>query len=175
MKSPSYFFAVTLYTAPLVLGIVAAFAQGTVVERGPHHQVLQRVIEETRPDGKVVPRVSTIVELETGMNYLDGQEWKSTVAEIEIVNGTAVARRGPHQVIFEANLKTAGAIDLLTPDGKRFRSHIIGLAYMDAASGRSTMFAEIKDCNGAVLPPNQVWYQDAFEGDCVADVRMTYT
>src|SRR5262245_12719162 len=76
---------------------------------------------------------------------------------------------------FRGQPQNRGAIDLLTPDGKRFRSHIIGLAYMDAASGRSTMFAEIKDCNGAVLPPNQVWYQDAFEGDCVADVRMTYT
>jgi hypothetical protein len=166
MKLPIHFTLSALSFVSLAFGSVSVLAQGAVVEIGPHHQVLQRVVEEIRPDRSVGSRVSTIVELETGMNYLDGNEWKPTVAEIEIINGMATARRGPHQVIFDANLKTAGAVDLLTPDGKRFRSTIIGLAYMDAASGQSVMFAEVKDCAGAVLPPNQVWYQDAFDGDC---------
>jgi hypothetical protein len=64
---------------------------------------------------------------------------------------------------------------LLAPDGKRFRSHVLGLAYRDAASGQSVMIADIQNSIGAVLPPNQVIYQDAFDGDCTADVRYTYT
>ena len=86
-----------------------------------------------------------------------------------------MARQGQHQVIFAANLNTVGALDLVGPDGRRFRSHVLGLAFTDAASGQSVLIAEVKDCQGAVLPPNQVFYLDAFAGDCRADVRYTYT
>jgi hypothetical protein len=64
---------------------------------------------------------------------------------------------------------------MLGPDGQRFRSHVLGIAYTDAASGQSILIAQIKDATGAVLPPNQVYYQNAFDGDVVADIRYTYT
>jgi hypothetical protein len=65
-----------------------------------------------------------------------------------------VARQGPHQVIFAANLNSVGAIDLLDPRGQRFRSHVLGLAYTDAATGRSVMIAEAASPPDG-LPPNQ--------------------
>ena len=33
-----------------------------------------------------------------------------------------------------------------TPDGKRMRSHILGLSYYDTASGKSVLIAEVTDC-----------------------------
>ena len=148
----------------------------TVVERGPHHRVIERTLTETRLDGTTAQRKSSYTELATGLHYKNELgEWIESREEIEIFQGAAVARQGQHSVIFAAQLNSPGAIDLLSPDGKRFRSHVIGLAYTDAASGRSVMIAETKDSIGAVLPPNQVIYQDAFAGDCVADVRFTYT
>jgi hypothetical protein len=48
----------------------------------------------------------------------------------------AIARQGQHQVIFANNLNSAGAIDQMTPDAKRLRSNILGLAYYDRASGQ---------------------------------------
>jgi hypothetical protein len=147
-----------------------------VVERGPHHRVIQRLVAEPQPDGSVSERLSSYTELATGLHYQNEKgEWIESREEIEIFEGAAVARQGPHQVIFAANLNSPGAIDLLAPDGKRFRSHVLGLAYTDYASGKSVMIAEVKDCVGAVLPPNQVIYQDAFAGDCLADVRYFYT
>jgi hypothetical protein len=154
---------------------VSAPSDPQVVERGPHHRVIERVFTEQQPDGSVAERVSRYTELATGLHFKnDRGEWVESKEEIEIFQGAAAARQGQHQVIFAANLNSPGAIDLLAPDGKRFRSHVLGLAYTDG-SGRSVMIAEVTDCTGAVLPPNQVLYESALQGDCVADVRYTYT
>jgi hypothetical protein len=154
----------------------AAPADPIIVERGPHHRVIERTVTEKQLDGTVADRLSSYTELASGLHYQNERgEWIESKEEIEIFQGSAVARQGQHQVIFAAQLNSPGAIDLLTPDLKRFRSHILGLAYTDAASGRSVMIAETKDSIGAVLPPNQVIYQDAFSGDCVADVRFSWT
>lgn len=145
-----------------------------VVERGPHHRVWQKEKVTTLPNGRAITNRSSVVELETGMHYLKDGHWVESKGEIEIFNGAAVARQGPMQVIFAANLNSPGAIDLLA-DGQRFRSHVLGLVYTDYASGKSVMVAEIKDSIGELTAPNQVTYSDAFAGDCVADVRFTYT
>jgi hypothetical protein len=59
-------------------------------------------------------------------------------------------------------------------DGKELRSHVLGLAYYDTASGKSVLIAELKDCQGEILGSNQVVYADAFNG-VSADVRFRYT
>src|SRR6478609_8708167 len=94
-----------------------------VLERGPHHRVVERVLAETLPDGTVRERKSSYTELATGMHYIKDGQWQESKEEIEIFEGAAVARQGAHQVIFAANLNSPGAIDLVAPDGKRFRSH----------------------------------------------------
>jgi len=171
MKHQSWHSLAILFSALTVSAQVPV-----ITERGPHHRVWERTITETRPDGTVAERKSSYTELATGLHYKnDRGEWTESKEEIEIFQGAAAARQGQHQVIFAANLHSQGAIDLATPDGKRFRSHILGLAYTDADSGRSVMIAETKDSIGAVLPPNQVIYQGALDGDCLADVRYTYT
>jgi hypothetical protein len=144
-------------------------------ERGPHHAKYERVIEEVGPHGEVRQRVEPgYVELASGLHYWEDGEWKPTEETIEVFAGGAIARKGPHKVIFAHNLATLGAIDLETPDGLRLRSHVLGLVYQDAATGRSVIVAEVKDATGEVLPPNQVIYRDAFKG-VRADVRYTYT
>ena len=75
-------------------------------------------------------------------------------------------------MLFGANLASAGAIELELPEGQRLRSHVLGLSYYDAASGRNVWIAEVKDCPGVIVEPNQVVYADAFEG-LKGDVRYT--
>ncbi len=150
-------------------------AEPRIIERGPHHRVIERTVTETLPDGRTIQRKSSYTELAQGMHYLKDGQWVESKEEIEIFNGAAVARQGQIQVIFAANLNSPGAIDLLATDGQRFVSHVLGLIYTDYVSGRSVMIAEVKDSIGALTAPNQVTYPDAFEGDCAADVRYTYT
>lgn len=145
----------------------------TVAERGPHHRVWATTLAVTNRSGAVSYRTNRYTELATGLHYREDGQWKETQPVIEPFPGGAVARRGPHKVLFGANLNTAGAIDLETPDGVRLRSHVLALGYFDASSGQRVFLAEVKDCVGGLVGSNQVVYADAFRG-VKADVRYTY-
>lgn len=64
-----------LLVSTLLLTVAASAqvdkAAPEVTERGPNHRVVQCVVEVTGPDGKVVPRVSSVIELATGMHWRD--------------------------------------------------------------------------------------------------------
>jgi hypothetical protein len=49
------------------------------------------------------------------------------------------------KVIFARNLNQAGAIDMLTPDAKRIRGHLLALGWFNAATGERLIFATLKD------------------------------
>lgn len=146
----------------------------SIAERGPDHRVVWSVRAQTDPDGNVSYRTNSYTELATGMHYQENGEWKETRELIEPIAGGAIARYGPHKVIFAENLNTAGAIDMETPDGKRLRSHVLGLGFYDSSSGKSILFAEVKDCVGQIAGSNVVLYADAFAG-VKAGVRYSYT
>ncbi|MEI6785049.1 MAG: hypothetical protein WCQ21_29470, partial [Verrucomicrobiota bacterium] len=176
-------FAILVFTCSFVCTTVAqpapepsgsAAADYNVIERGPHHRVLAKVTWQTDALGRVTAHTNSYTELLGGMHYLKDGQWVESQDVVESYPGGAVARHGPVNVIFANNLATAGAIDMQTPDGKRLTSHITGLSYFDAASGTNILIAAIKDCQGKILPPNQVLYEDAFQ-DLRASVRYTYT
>ena len=131
-----------------------------VIERGPHHRTWQRLTQELDENGFLAePRINAYVELASGLHAWaqDKQEWVEASDEIEILEDGAVARKSQHQVAFSGNLADAnGTIDLHAPDGQRFRSRVVGLAYTEA--GKSVFIAEIKDTQGFVLGRNQVLY-----------------
>lgn len=144
-----------------------------ITERGPHHRVWARVSYETNALGEATAQTNSYTELETGMNVRqpDGSYVEAS-DEIEIMNEGAVARKGRHQVIFSVNCNTPVAIDMLTADGKRLQSRILGLAFYDTATGESVLIAEIKDSDGQLLMDarNEVIYYDALT-DIKCDIR----
>lgn len=144
-----------------------------IVERGPHHRVWSAVSWETNSAGRVVSRTNSYTELESGMHHFVDGEWLESEARIEVTADGAAALSGQHKVFFAANLNSAGAIDLTTPDGKQFRSHITGLSYFDSASGQAVLIAVTKDSIGELVPPNQAIYTNAFDG-VDADVQYIY-
>jgi hypothetical protein len=146
----------------------------TVIERGPDHKVWQRTTFDTDPRGVRIARNHRYVELASGMHYLDQGIWKESSEQIVPAPGGAIARTGQHKVIFAGTLPADAAIDMQTPDGTRLRSHVLGLAYRDSASGSNVWIAEIKPCQGALAAQNQVIYSDAFD-DVQASIRYTYT
>ena len=130
------------------LGLNAAtLPEPTVAERGPHHAVWQRVSEHATPYGRRYYVTNSYREIATGKHYLKGGEWTPSVPEITVLaSGFGVATQLQHKVIFAPNINTLGAIDCLTPDDKRLRSHVLGLAYTDRSTGQGVMIGEIKDC-----------------------------
>lgn len=125
----------------------------SIVERGENHRVWQRIMQETDNFGRTAWRTNAYNELETGMHYRAGDEWRETRAEIELLADGAAATNGPHKVFFSANLNSVGAVDLTTPDGQRLRSRVFGLSYFDAASGKVVLIAETQDSIGQLIYP----------------------
>src|SRR6266487_2778718 len=161
---------------------LAAAVQGepTITERGPHHRVWSRQDVRTLPDGRAVTNVSSFVELGSGIHRWDAQAGQyvdaSDLIEIAADGSGAFGRNAAYQVHFSPDANTAGAITLITPDGKTLKSHALSLAWFDSATGRSELFASIKDSIGELHAPNVVIYPDAFDGGpgFRADLRYTY-
>jgi len=157
------------------LGVVveSVFA---VSERGPHHRVWSRVTAEIDAKGRAQYRTNSYVELATGMNFLNEKgEWEESKEEIEILPNDkgAIAAKGQHKVIFPPDVYD-GQIEMQQPDGKWLVSRVLGLSYLDTASGQSVLIAEITNSVGEVQGDNVVVYPDAFT-DFQADLRYTYT
>src|SRR5438093_4022161 len=146
-----------------------------VVERGPHYRVWQRTVLETLADGSTLTRQSGYTEIAVGMHYIKDGLWTESKEEIELFQDGAIARQGQIQVIFAPNIATPGAIDLLMPDGKRWKTHVLGIAVYDRATGKSELIAEVKDSIGELHPPNVVVYPDAFSTDAGASGAIRYT
>jgi hypothetical protein len=147
-----------------------------VMDAGANHRLWQQIVQVADPKGGTLLQTNAAyVELASGLNYWDAtsQQWLASKEEIDAYAGGAIAQYGQHKVFFANNLNTAGAVDLQTSDGKRLQSHILGLGYLDTASGKSVLIAEVKDCQGQIMNGNQVIYADAFEG-ANAGVRYTY-
>lgn len=151
--------------------------QWRVKQRAAHETEWYSVRYRTNAGtGKVTATTNSYIELATGLNRFEAAsgKWEESKEEIEIVPGGAIARKGQHQVSFAANINIAGAIQTTAPDGKVLRSHVLGLAYTDAATGESVLIAQPRDSIGEVIG-NQVIYRDAFDGQFRADLRYTYT
>ena len=145
-----------------------------VVDIGANHRVWQRETYEAGPGGQIMTHIHTYNELASGMNYQDANsQWQESKELIEAFPNGAVARQGQYQVIFADNLNSAGSIDMQTTDGKRLRSNILGLMYVDTSTGDAALIAGIQDSAGELISSNQVLYPDAFEG-LKADVQYTY-
>jgi hypothetical protein len=145
-----------------------------VVDRGANNKVWQRETYEMGPNGQVITNIHKYKELANGMHFKNSLgQWVESQDQIGAFAGGATAQQGPYQVIFANNLNSAGAIDQQTPDGKRLRSNILGLLYLDKSTGQSVRFAQIQDSQGELISANQTLYPNAFSG-VNADVRYTY-
>ena len=97
--------------------------ESSVVERGPHHRVVQWLSRETDAAGNTTVFTNQYIEVATGMHYVDERgRLQETVAEFVPVKDGFVAARGPHQVSLAGDLSAAGAVTVVTPDGKTLRN-----------------------------------------------------
>ena len=167
-------------TPVLSLLLLASVALGavetpyTVVERGPHHRVVERRVQRRAPDGRAVEESQRSTELASSMHYFDDGQWKESRDFIEPLPDGAAARFGPHKVLFKADMSSPDAVVVFGPDGGLFKPVILGVAYADPDTGRSVLFAEARSAMGQIVGQNQVVYPDCFAG-CAGDVRFTCT
>jgi len=144
------------------------------VQRGPDFKVWQRSVVQTNEAGVVWTNQESYTELATGLCYQQNGQYVDSVEQVDPAAGGAQAVQGQHQVWWAANANTPnGVVILTTPDGKQLASTVFGLAYSDLASGSNAAIAQVQDCKGSIVAPNQVIYAGAFS-NLTADVLYTY-
>src|SRR5437899_3072463 len=136
---------IRLTTTTLILALLqtvaAADRQAAIVERGPHHRVIETTVRNGPPDQPTIQK-SVTVEMATGLHYVDNGQWADSIEVIEPVAGGAVAHHGQIKAAFAANLNTVGAIQVVDADGGQFTSHVLGIAYTDETSGKSILIGQ---------------------------------
>lgn len=116
------------------------------------------------------------IEVASGLNYVDENgQWAEAQDLIELTyDGRAAALRGQTKLYAEANLNSAGAVTLVTVGKQVLRTHILGIGYYDASTGKAVLLSRLKDSLGELLPPNQIVWRSAF-ASVQADVLLTYS
>ena len=145
---------------------VAEAGPVSVVERGPHHRVIEQEVPEASLDGSLTSRRQSYTELRSFMHYLKDGQWQESAPEFKIdPEGYAVATRCAHTVTISPNLNDpSGAVDLVMPDGRHLRSGLLGLNLHDPTTGRTLQVAAVKNCAGRQTAPGEITFCDAFEG-----------
>jgi hypothetical protein len=150
-----------------------AVAEPFVIERGPHHRVVQITGTTTDQNNNQITVTNEYTELRNGFHYQENGQWLESQDLIEMHPKGATARKGPYKVIFNSNINTEGSMDMLTTDSKRIRTSVLGLGFYDTSSGKSVLFAEICDSYGKIIPPNKIVYENCFS-NFKADLIYTY-
>lgn len=164
-------------TGAAASGPAAALPKPTpfsIVERGENHQVWERTVYESGPNGTVVARKHRYTELASGLNFRNPttRQWAPSKEEIDILpQGGAAAINGQHQVYFPGDIY-AGTITLVTPDGKQLKSRPLALSLDDG--NNTVLIGVLTNSVGVLVGSNQVIFPNAFAG-IHADLRYTYT
>lgn len=120
--------------------------------------------------------VHAYTELATGLNVWNpaNGRWEESDPAFDLADGVAVSRRTQHRLTLASQINAAnGTVDLLAPDGRRFRSTVLGLTLFNRRTGRSLALAELKSDSpvGELIASNAVLYPDCFD-NLRADVRV---
>src|ERR1041384_7256656 len=163
-----------LFSFPLMAAVdFSPTAASVVIEKGPNHRLWETPRSFTNDLGEEISITNQFRELATGMHYWDGTNWIESQEQIEVFPGGAAALKGQHKVIFSPNCNSTGAIDLLTSDGSRLQSHVLGISYFDPGTGNSALIADLQDSTGQLVSQNQVVWSNAFNG-LNADIRASW-
>jgi hypothetical protein len=149
----------------------------TVAAKGANERVWGEVVPwRTNELNQVEYRTNHVaVEMATGMHFLSGTNYVESVESITSTENGGEATNGQSKAYFGANLNTAGSIQLLTPDNKLLRSHLMCLSYYDSGVGSNVLIGLPQDRIGNIVGSNQVYYTNALSGGGFrADVRYTY-
>ncbi|MFO1498913.1 MAG: hypothetical protein U1G07_11070 [Verrucomicrobiota bacterium] len=144
-------------------------------EAGPHHRRWERTYLAEGLDGVTETRTNAYVQVGTGLNRMDDTgAWVAAEAKFELIDSAAVARTTAHQVVIKGPADTV-PVDVLTPDGQRLTSRVLGLGYYSPKTGQSILLAEPRPVDGHLIGQNEVLFENAFDGGFRADLRYTVT
>ncbi len=147
---------------------------GSETERGPHHQVMESVHEFLTDEGERYATTNTFTVLATGMFYQEDGLWLRSEESFTRAADGFSALKGPHEVRLPATLSDPNAVEMVSAEGDRFRSRVLGLSYYEPTSGKSVIISELEDVSGEITKSNEVSYRACFTDGIDGDLVYVY-
>src|SRR6266571_3161351 len=142
-----------LYAQPTAPVSQTAPAPYQVVAATAHERVWQQIT--INEEG--ITNVQAYTELATGLNFWNSAtgNWEPSQELFQIrPDGSAIATNGQHSLVLAPDIASAGAVDLLNPDGIRLLSNPMGLSFADTASGKNVLIAQVTNSVGQLASKN---------------------
>jgi len=164
----------------VVLSCVIALAgavsavEPVVVERGPHHNVLQ-FVETEAIEGQSISTTNLVTQLGSGLNFFDPNQniWRPSSGEIELLENGAIYRQGQFKLIFASDIANPnGNLEWYPTPDQHIVVQTIGLAITEDATGDSLWLGLVKSTQGFLTDSSTVTYPDCFD-QVKADVRIS--
>ncbi len=150
-------------------------SSGSVIKRGPHFRLWQRIETLTDSSGNLIRQTNSYTQLGTGLHHWFGGQWIDSSDAIQITPTGGCATNNAHPLILTGNANVFGAVQLSLPRGGSLSSRVYGLSYLDVSSGKSVLISELQDSIGQLISSNEVFYSNAFAGDCAAGILCVLT
>ncbi len=166
--------ALPVFALTLSLPSLAQPAESTVIERGPHHKVVQTITIQSDEQGNARTTTNSYTALATGMHYVKDGQWLESSEEFKEAPDAFVAAKGQHQLFLKKNVNAPASVELVLPDGQRLISNPMGLSFFDPTTGKNVLLGEVKDCLGELIAPDIVLFADAFT-DIRGAIKYSYT
>lgn len=141
---------------------------------GPNQTRWWKITAQTNDQAQTTFFTNSFIQIGSGLNRWQSNRWMRATPELIATNGGVLARGGQATAFFSSNLNSQGATRIRMPDGQWLKTHLLGLAYYDTASGTNLLLAAPKDCAPQIIATNRVAYVDALD-DLRCDVVFSFT
>lgn len=151
----------------------ASYLPYQVVATTENSKVWQRAAWARNPvDGSTIWVTNSYTEIKTAMARQVNGIWTDCTAQFQITPNGAEATNSLHNVMVLGDISAPGSVTLVTPDGKKLVSNILGIDYRDQSSGQSVWIAETTNSVGQLMPNgSEILFTNALAG---LDADVTY-
>ncbi len=151
----------------------------SVVDKGQNYRTWSRLTFQTNADQTVTSRTNQVIEVGNWIHRWQTNQsgvgvWVPCAPEIVATTNGIVGRGAPHSLLLASNCNSYAAVQLRLPEGQVLKSHLLGLAYYDQASGSNLMFATLTNSTAQIIGTTRVSYPSAFSG-VDASIAYSYT
>jgi len=138
-------------------------ARAKIVGKGANEINWETITTVTNDYGQVASRTNKIQQLETGMHYYDGTEWKRSEPRFTENNDEFSVQKVQYKVHLKRDLNVGGAILISSPGlTNHFYATPVAIGIYNPVDGQFAVIGEITNCVGTLVSSNVVVYENPF-------------
>jgi hypothetical protein len=133
-----------------------------IIAKGANELIWQNVVAATNRAGEVSLRTNTFEQVESGMHYHDGTDWKPSDPRFTETKDEFSVQKVQYKVHLKKDLNVGGAVVISGPDRQHFYATPVAIGIFNPVDGQFSVIGEITNCIGTLVSSNVVVYENPF-------------